>query len=221
MLEKKTEQELHSLTVATIMKDVVSVSTGQLTEEELNDKKDDFISAAMKLIPKELATRLVSAVKSKRVKAEADAHGKLVRIDSQTMQKSYFVTISGLPSSSAPSPRRTPTDSAHGIPGSPLFHGHTGDPFSHLPNPMSAVVCISIVLRLCRSGAGGYHGKNHWRSATLRRTSVKSSWLRPQNTESSNTLICFGIASYHRLTKPLALSTPSPCCTIVMADTLH
>ena len=111
--------------------------------------------------------------------------------------------------------------SAHGIPGSPLFHGHTGDPFSHLPNPMSAVVCISIVLRLCRSGAGGYHGKNHWRSATLRRTSVKSSWLRPQNTESSNTLICFGIASYHRLTKPLALSTPSPCCTIVMADTLH
>ena len=103
VLEKKTEQELHSLTVATIMKDVLSVSTGQLTEEELNDKKDDFISAAMKLIPKELATRLVSAVKSKRVKAEADAHGKLVRIDSQTMQKSYFVTISGLPSSSAPS----------------------------------------------------------------------------------------------------------------------
>ena len=74
VLEKKTEQELHSLTVATIMKDVLSVSTGQLTEEELNDKKDDFISAAMKLIPKELATRLVSAVKSKRVKAEADAH---------------------------------------------------------------------------------------------------------------------------------------------------
>lgn len=103
VLEKKTEQELHSLTVSTIMKDVLSVSTGQLTEEELNDKKDDFVSAGMKLIPKELATRLVSAVKNNRAKGEADAHGKLVRIDSQTMQKSYFVTISGLPSSSAPS----------------------------------------------------------------------------------------------------------------------
>ena len=88
-----------------------------------------------------------------------------------------------------------------------LFRGPTS---CRLVFPMSAVVCISIVLRLCRSGAGGYHGKNHWRSATLRRTSVKSSWLRPQNTESSNTLICFGIASYHRLTRPLALSTRAP-----------
>ena len=215
VLEKKTEQEFHSLTVATIMKDVLSVSTGQLTEEELNDKKDDFISAAMKLIPKELATRLVSAVKSKRVKAEADAHGKLVRIDSQTMQKSW------LPSSSAPSREELQQILLTAF---QEAHYYTDRQVTHLaifrePHVSGGLHfhCATSLSQRCR----WVPWKNHWRSATLRRTSVKSSWLRPQNTESSNTLICFGIASYHRLTRPLALSTPSPCCTIVMADTLH
>ena len=102
LLKTKTDEELHTMTVSTLLKEVVGRSHGKVSLEEVEDRRDDFISASMELIPKMLAARLVDAVK----KGSKAVEGTLVapaEIDSQTKQKSYFITISGLPLSGAPS----------------------------------------------------------------------------------------------------------------------
>lgn len=103
LLQSKTDEELHSLTVARVLQDALAKSAGKVSETELTEKRDDFIAACMKLIPKELARRLVTAVASQSKPQSEAAALQPVGIDSQTYQKSYFVTISGLPESPEPS----------------------------------------------------------------------------------------------------------------------
>ena len=95
VLQSKTDQELH------ILADVLAKSDGKINERELTEKRDDFIAACMKLVPRELSRRLLTAVCGKPATVETDV--KVSAIDQKTWQKSYLITISGLGASTAPS----------------------------------------------------------------------------------------------------------------------
>ena len=101
VLQSKTDQELHTLQVKTVLADVLAKSDGKINERELTEKRDDFIAACMKLVPRELSRRLLTAVCGKPATAETDV--KVSAIDQKTWQKSYLITISGLGASTAPS----------------------------------------------------------------------------------------------------------------------
>ena len=101
VLQSKSDEELHGLKIATVLGDVLATSGGKVTEEELADKRDDFIAAAMKQVPRELARRLVSTVQAKSKSEEMD-EVQVVQIDSRTWQKAYLITVSGLSPTEAP-----------------------------------------------------------------------------------------------------------------------
>ncbi|CAL1147609.1 unnamed protein product, partial [Cladocopium goreaui] len=101
VLQSKSDEELHGLKIATVLEDVLTTSGGKVTAEELADKRDDFIAAAMKQVPRELARRLVSTVQAKSKSEEMD-EVQVVQIDSRTWQKAYLITVSGLSPTEAP-----------------------------------------------------------------------------------------------------------------------
>ena len=90
VLQRKSDEELHGLKIATVFEDVLTTSGGKVTAEELADKRDDFIAAAMRQVPRELARRLVSTVQAKFKSEEMD-EVQVVQIDSRTWQKAYLI----------------------------------------------------------------------------------------------------------------------------------
>ena len=96
------DAELHTLTIQPLLEKVVSRAAGKISMEEALAVKDDFIAEAMSAIPKELSKRLVAAVKKGSAVESKVADALPSEIDSQTKQKSYLITCSGLRPEAAP-----------------------------------------------------------------------------------------------------------------------
>jgi hypothetical protein len=114
--KEKTDAELHAFTVGELLKEVFHRGGGKVTMAELEEARDDFISASMAIVPRELSRRLVSAVanpakeQGNKKKQESDPkklggpplQGDPVDIDCTTVQKTYLLTVSGLNAASVP-----------------------------------------------------------------------------------------------------------------------
>ncbi|CAK9035720.1 unnamed protein product, partial [Durusdinium trenchii] len=97
LVAAETDEQLHSLRINVILADILAKAGGKVTMAELLQEKDDFISAAMTAVPKELSRRLLRAVKKPPAAA-----GRLSQIDSQCVQKTYLLTFSNLDPINAP-----------------------------------------------------------------------------------------------------------------------
>ena len=103
--KEKTDAELHAFTVGELLKEVFHRGGGKVTMAELEEARDDFISASMAIVPRELSRRLVSAVanpakeQGNKKKQESDPkklggpplQGDPVDIDCTTVQKNLLV----------------------------------------------------------------------------------------------------------------------------------
>lgn len=97
VIREKTDDQLHSISINTLLEDILAKAGGKVTMTELLQQKDDFVSASMAVVPKELSRRLLLAVS----KPPPDA-GMPERIDSQCVQKTYLLTFSNLDPGNAP-----------------------------------------------------------------------------------------------------------------------
>ena len=117
--------------------------------------------------------------------------------------------------------RRTPTDSAHYVPGSPVLHGHTGDPFSHLPwtacqRRFAFPLCYIFVTAVQVGAMENIIGEAQHCGALQSNPDGRELETPKDAVRLHASVLFLTIGSQADW-----FSWPSPCCTIVMADTLH
>ena len=219
VLQSKTDQELHTLQVKTVLADVLAKSDGKINERELTEKRDDFIAACMKLVPRELSRRLLTAVCGKPATAETDV--KVSAIDQKTWQKSYLITISGLGASTAPSHEEI-KDS--------MLNSFRNAGFSN----ETKVTHLGIFRECHRNGDVHYHvcanlsercrwlpWKKAWLSRTSLPTSARFSLKGWPGSGSFNTSACYDTALFPLLTSHWLSWIQNLFCSIAMASILR
>ena len=97
VIQEKSDEQLHQISINVILEDILAKAGGKVSMAELLQEKDEFISATMTVVPRELSRRLLLAVKKPQVPT-----GRPAQIDSQCVQKTYLLTFSNFDPANAP-----------------------------------------------------------------------------------------------------------------------
>ena len=220
VLQSKTDQELHTLQVKTVLADVLAKAEGKINEPELAEKRDEFIAASMRWVPRVLSQRLLTAVRGKSATVESDV--KIAAIDQKTWQKSYLITLSGLGAATAPSHEEIKDSMLNSFRNA----GYSSETkVTHtsvsLGSVTEMVMCTTMFVPTCRHAVDGCLGKRLWLSRTSRPTSARFSLKARPSSGSFNTSACYDTALFPLLTSHCLRWIQNLFCSIAMASILR
>ena len=96
VVRDKSDEQLESLSVTVLLQDILAKSNGQITMAQLMEEKDQFISATMSAVPKELSRRQLASMNMPKLASRP------ATIDAGCVQKTYLLTFSNMDAATAP-----------------------------------------------------------------------------------------------------------------------